>query len=85
MSDIRICVLHRGWVLVGFYKRDEDFIALTKSAVIRRWGAERGLGQIAAEGPTDLTILDKEPDGEFHITQCIRTIKCNAEKWEKHL
>ena len=82
MKDIRICILHRGWVLVGEYKQEGDWINLANTNVIRRWGTTRGLGQIALEGPTSSTILDKEPEGQFHISQCIRTIRCEASKWE---
>jgi hypothetical protein len=85
MKDVRICVLHRGWVLVGQYDRVGDFINLTNNHVIRRWGTTSGLGQIALGGPTSSTLLDKEPECEFHISQCIRTIKCEGSKWEKHL
>lgn len=85
MKDVRICVLHRGWVLVGEYSRNGDYITMTNNHVIRRWGTTRGLGQIAKEGPTKDTTLDKEPECEFHVMQCIRTIKCEVTIWEKHL
>lgn len=84
-KDIRICVLHRGWVLVGAYERKGEFISLTNPKVIRRWGTTKGLGEIAIEGPTSSTVLDKEPESEFHISQCVRTIKCEETKWESHL
>lgn len=85
MKDVRICVLHRGWVLVGDYMRNGDFITLTNNHVIRRWGTTKGLGEIAVGGPTSATVFDREPECEFHIAQCIRTIKCEGSKWEKHL
>ncbi len=85
MKDVRICVLHRGWVLVGDYSRNGEFITLKNPHVIRRWGTTKGLGEIAVDGPLSKTLLDKEPESEFHITQCIRTIKCEVTKWEKAL
>ena len=85
MKDIRICVLHRGWVLVGGYSRQGDFITLENPYVIRRWGTTKGLGEIAIEGPKSGTLLDKELECEFHIAQCIRTIKCEVSEWKKHL
>ena len=83
--DIRICVLHRGWVLVGDYSRTGDYVKLEKPSVIRIWGTTKGLGQIAADGPLQNTVLDPEPECEFNVQQVIRTISCSGEKWEKWL
>ena len=83
--DIRICVLHRGWVLVGDYSRSGEYETLKKPSVIRIWGTTKGLGQIAADGPLTGTVLDPEPECEFNIQQVIRTISCSEDKWEKHL
>ena len=85
MKDVRICVLHRGWVLIGEYSRKAEFITLKNTHVIRRWGTTKGLGEIAVDGPLSGTVLDKEPECEFHTSQCIRTIKCEVSKWKKHL
>jgi hypothetical protein len=77
--DIRIVILQRGWVLVGDFKQVEDkMYSLTNSAVIRRWGTDQGLGELAFEGPKSGTILDKEPESKFHVSQIIRTIKCET-------
>ena len=81
MKDLRIVVLHRGFVLVGFYRREGDYSFLEKANVIRRWGTSNGLGEIAMSGPNEQTILDPEPEGEFHYCQIIRTIKCDQSKW----
>jgi hypothetical protein len=83
-KDVRIVVLHRGWVLVGLYSRNGDYSILEKSHVIRRWGTSQGLGQLATEGPLSSTILDKEPNNEFHFSQIIRTIGCDYDKWQKY-
>jgi hypothetical protein len=83
-KDVRIVILHRGWVLVGIYNRKGEYSTLKKCHVIRRWGTNSGLGQLAIEGPLANTILDKEPDNEFHFSQIIRTIGCDYDKWQKH-
>jgi len=79
--DLRICVLHRGWVLIGEYSRSGSYVTLKKPHVIRCWGTSRGLGEIALGGPNSGTTLDPEPEDEFHELQVIRTIKCNVENW----
>lgn len=54
----QIVVLDRGWVYVGHTRRDGDVLHITDARCIRRWGTTRGLGQLAAEGPTSDTMLD---------------------------
>lgn len=49
-----ICVLPRGWVLVG----NLEGTCLKSAKVIRRWGTTKGLGELAASGPTRETVLD---------------------------
>lgn len=79
--DLRICILHRGWVLIGEYVRDGEWITLNNAHVIRRWGTSKGIGEIAIDGPLPGTILDKEPESEFHQSNIIRAIKCDVSKW----
>lgn len=80
--DIRLVVLQRGWVMVGEFSRDGDMCRLTRAACVRIWGTTRGLGQIASDGPTRKTKLDKCPDVQFHILTSIMTIQCDSEKWK---
>lgn len=55
----QIVIAQRGFVFVGTVKKETpDRLVLTDSAVIRRWGTERGLGQLAAEGKQVETKLD---------------------------
>jgi hypothetical protein len=82
--DLRICVLHRGWVLIGDYSRKENYCTLKNPYVIRRWGTCKGLGELAIEGPKENTILDKEYENEFHELQIVRTIKCDESKWSSY-
>ena len=61
-----IVVADRGWVYIGDveYSR-EDGAMITNARNIRRWGTERGLGQLAKSGPTDETKLDDY--GTVHV------------------
>lgn len=82
-SEVRICILQRGWVMVGYYQRDGDNCSLTKASVIRNWGTTRGLGEIAAGGPKTETKLDPT-NGlvEFHRLTEVATIVCKEDAWK---
>ena len=55
----RILALNNGFVFIGNEThRDATHIVLENASCIRRWGTERGLGQIALTGPTKETALD---------------------------
>ena len=81
-SEIRIVILQRGNVIVGRYERDGQYCKLHDASVIRLWGTTRGLGELAANGPTANTKLDP-CNGlvEFHELTVVCTIACNPSKW----
>ena len=60
----QILVVKLGWVLVGDVMEiapdDPQKTALTvkDASVIRVWGTDKGLGQLAAHGPLPKTLLD---------------------------
>ena len=80
-KDIRIVILQRGWVVVGEYSRDGEMVSIEKASVIRRWGTTRGLGQLAADGPTSSTTLDACGHVETHILAVVASISCDPTKW----
>lgn len=82
---IRIVVLDKSFVSVGVYSQGTDWCSLDNAFVIRRWGTTGGLGQIAQDGPTSSTILDKTPKQHFPVRSIIKTIECDKEKWKKVL
>ncbi len=84
-SEIRIVILQRGWVMVGRFTQEGSNCRLDPAAILRRWGTTKGLGEIAAGGPTPKTILDKCPPVSFHELTVIATIDCAAAKWTMHL
>jgi len=84
-GDIRIVILQRGWVMVGRFSQEGPNCRLEDAAVIRVWGTSKGLGEIAAKGPTSKTVLDKTPSVNFHELTVIATIDCVEALWVKVL
>lgn len=84
-GTIRIAVLQRGWVAVGYYTQDGDMCRLSKAAVVRSWGTAKGLGQLAQLGPRQGTVLDPCPDIEWHVLTCILTMRCTEAVWQDKL
>jgi hypothetical protein len=80
---MKICVLEKGWVLVGSLEKDGDEYLLFNGFVIRRWGTTEGLGQLAMTGPLEETKLEKIPLVKFSKQQLIFTINCDESKWKK--
>jgi hypothetical protein len=66
-----IVIWRHGWVFVGKLYCQGDDVHLTNASVIRRWGTERGLGQLAANGPTPDTKLDPCGDLSMQKSACI--------------
>lgn len=85
-GDTKIVVLQRGWCMVGIFEKIGSECKLHKASVIRNWGTTKGLGEIAASGPTSSTKLD--PTGglvEFDYLTVVATIACNKDAWEKYV
>jgi hypothetical protein len=85
-GEIKIVILQRGHVMVGRFERDGMECKLHDASVIRVWGTTNGLGQIADDGPTSSTKLDKT-NGlvEFNYLTVVATIACRGEKWKLKL
>lgn len=85
-GPIKIVILQRGWVMVGYYKRDGENCSLTNASVLRNFGTTKGLGEIAAGGPTSSTKMDP-CNGlvEFHRLTEVATISCQESKWASKL
>lgn len=84
---VRICVLQRGWVVVGRYERkDNNECVLRGASVIRTWGTTKGLGEIAMGGPTPSTKLDPcGGDVRFDYLAMVVSLDCNEDKWNSTL
>jgi hypothetical protein len=83
-AAIKICILQRGWVLVGRFSQNGNDCTLENASVIRRWGTTKGLGEIALAGPTDETILDPCGTARFNYLTTIAILDCE-EVWNVRL
>jgi hypothetical protein len=83
-GPVRIVVLQRGWVVVGYYSEDGDEVIVQQAKVIRRWGTTKGLGELV-DGPTADTILDPAGLVLAHRLGVVLTIVARKDKWEAHL
>lgn len=85
-GDIKIVILQRGWVMVGRFERNGSECKLHNASVIRKWGTTKGLGEIAQNGPTKDTILDKTFGVvEFDYLTVVATLSVKEELWSKKL
>ena len=80
-GEIRIVILQRGWVFVGYFRQSGHACKLEAASVVRVWGTTKGLGEIALNGPTDKTVLDPCPNVRFHELTVVAMIDCAEEKW----
>ena len=83
-SPVRIVVLQRGWVVVGYYAEDGDKVTIERAKVIRRWGTTKGLGELAT-GPVSESVLDPAGLVEAHRLGVVLTIACDPVAWKAHL
>ena len=79
----QIVVCQRGFVFVGRATKEGSDLVLRGAGNVRRWGTTRGLGQLAAEGPTDKTVID--PCGTVRVHElsvvCRIDCTCDAARW----
>lgn len=85
-GNLKIVVLQRGWVLIGNFEQDGDKCKLHNASVIRTWGTTKGLGELAQEGPTAQTKLDKCFGlVEFNELTMVLSISAREEKWAEKI
>lgn len=77
----KIVIGNRGFVWVGDVESRGQTIVITNASNIRLWGTKNGLGEIAASGPTERTVLDPCPTLTMHCLSIVATMACNEEKW----
>ena len=83
-EEVRIVILQRGWVVVGYYRRELGRVLVTKASVIRNWGTTKGIGELTA-GPTSSTKLDPCGEVDAHELAEVASIKCDTAMWAKVL
>jgi hypothetical protein len=85
-GSAKIVILQRGWVMVGRLERNGSDCKLHNASVIRIWGTKKGLGEIASNGPTKDTVLDKCGGiVEFDYLTTVAVIAVEESKWAKEL
>lgn len=81
--SIEIVIAQRGWVFVGKIIVDGDSkVTIANAKNIRRWGTTKGLGEIAANGPTENTVLDHAGTVTLHPLTIVARIDCVDDKWK---
>jgi len=80
-NSIKILILQRGWVIVGNVRKENDYFISENSSVIRTWGTSKGLGEIALNGPTEKTKLDRCGTVRVHELTTVAMIDCDQNKW----
>lgn len=82
-GNMKIVILQRGWVMIGKLERNGSECKLHDASVIRIWGTTKGLGEIAMNGPTSKTVLDKCGGlVEFDYLTVIAAISVDESKWK---
>ena len=85
-GDIKIVILQRGWIMVGYFSRRGNDCQLVNASVIRSWGTTKGLGEIALGGPTVNTKLDKCYGlVEFDYLTVVAHVACKESAWVSKL
>lgn len=81
-EGLKIVVLQRGWVIVGDLKYHGQEGVLTNASVIRIWGTQKGIGQLALEGKQKETVLDPCGTCRFKVGTEIFILDCEESKWK---
>lgn len=84
-NPTKIVVLDRGWVVVGKYLEKDEYVHVSNCSVIRDWGTENGLGELAELGKDKTpkkTILDKCPDIKAHKLSVVLIMDTNEKNWD---
>ena len=81
-GPMKIVILQRGWVMVGRFERNGSDCKLHNAHVIRIWGTKQGLGELAGNGPTKDTKLDKcYGVVEFDYLTVVASLSVEESKW----
>lgn len=85
-GDLKIVILQRGWVMIGKLERNGSDCKLHNASVIRSWGTTKGLGELAINGPTKNTVLDKCGGiVEFDYLTVVASVTVKENVWAKEL
>lgn len=77
----QIVIAQRGWVFVGDVERSGDDVTINNAQCIRRWGATKGLGELAKNGPQKNTVLDDMGTVRLHQLAVVASLDVEVTKW----
>lgn len=83
-GEVKIVVLQRGWIFVGYYSKNGSECKLSNAKCIRQWGTTKGLGELVS-GPTSKTVLDDAGTVRFNELTVIATVDADESKWSSKL
>lgn len=78
---LAVVVLDRGWVFVGRIENIDGSVKIHQAACVRRWGTDKGIGQLALEGPRPNTVIDEAGTVTVPNHAVIATIEAEVSKW----
>jgi hypothetical protein len=78
-----IVVADRGFVWVGDCAMHGDTLYVTNSFNVREWGTQKGLGELALEGPRKETVLDPVPAVTIPYRAVIALLPSHNGVWNK--
>ena len=81
LSGFAIVVATQGFIYVGNMSHDGQWCVITNARNIRYWGTERGLGQLALEGPNSKTKLDEAGTVRVAAHAVVHIIDTDSAKW----
>ena len=74
----KIVVCQRGFVYAGDVEQSGDYLVIRNAVNIRRWGTERGLGELAAKGNRTETKADDCGTVRVHHLAVVALIDCEG-------
>ena len=82
LSGFAIAILDRGFVYVGEIEISDEWCIINNAQNIRYWGTNKGLGQLALEGPQEKTKLDACGTVRVPRRALIHLLDTEASKWK---
>ncbi len=78
-----IVIADRGFVWIGDTVRHGDSVYMANAWNIRQWGTQKGLGELAMEGPKSETEIDPVPAVVIPMRAVIAFIPADNALWTK--
>lgn len=72
----KLVVCQRGFVYAGDVSRQGDYLVIRNAVNVRRWGTNRGLGELAAKGNQSETKADDAGTVRVHQLAVVALIDC---------